>query len=378
MNPRAAVLGGGVLVLLAAAGGLGWHFLAAAPSPDSPETASAALPVPPVPPRLVEGARYEQCLAMLPDDPRGAEAFAEAWTDGGDGATHCKALAEVALGEVNAGADHLERLAAASKAPPAARAAVYEQAVQAWLMAANPTRALAAATAALALTADDADLLIDRAVAAASLNRFDTALDDLSRALDADPRRSEALVLRAAAWRHLGFLELALADVDRALAIDAENAEAMLERGILRQRRDDPAGAREDWQRAIMLAPDTPTADLAEQNLALLEAGRRGEPAPSRRLRPHPLAHDPPPFQALRRPHRLDVIEPGKRHRARRQGHPGQLRGGVDVHIRRASARLIRRPDANEAHRRPGPRIVAPHRHLASRAACDPLSLAAG
>jgi regulator of sirC expression with transglutaminase-like and TPR domain len=47
----------------------------------------------------------------------------------------------------------------------------------------------------------------------------------------------------------------------------------LLERGILRQRRNDDEGARADWQRAISLAPDTATADLAEQNLALLEAG---------------------------------------------------------------------------------------------------------
>jgi regulator of sirC expression with transglutaminase-like and TPR domain len=81
------------------------------------------------------------------------------------------------------------------------------------------------------------------------------------------------LVLRAATWRHLGHLGLAQDDIDRAIAIDPENAEAMLERGILRQRHDDPAGARDDWERAIVLAPDSPTADLAEQNLALLEAG---------------------------------------------------------------------------------------------------------
>ena len=108
---------------------------------------------------------------------------------------------------------------------------------------------------------------------AAALNRFEDALDDLTHALDVDPGRAEALVLRAAAWRHIGQLDLAQDDVDRAIAIDPENAEAMLERGILRQRHHDVAGARGDWRRAIELAPDSATADLAEQNLALLEAG---------------------------------------------------------------------------------------------------------
>ena len=49
--------------------------------------------------------------------------------------------------------------------------------------------------------------------------------------------------------------------------------EALLERGILRQRRGDSAGARADWQRASDLAPDTATGDLAEQNMQLLAAG---------------------------------------------------------------------------------------------------------
>ena len=105
------------------------------------------------------------------------------------------------------------------------------------------------------------------------LNRFKDALDDLTHVLEIDPVRAEALVLRAAAWRHLGQLGLAQDDVDRAVAIDPENAEALLERGILRQRRNDMEGARGDWQRAIELAPDSATADLAEQNLALLAAG---------------------------------------------------------------------------------------------------------
>lgn len=105
------------------------------------------------------------------------------------------------------------------------------------------------------------------------LNRFEDAEDDLTRALDADPRRAETLVLRASAWRHLGQLDLAQDDIDRSIAIDPENAEALLERGILRERRNDWDGARRDWEQAIILAPNSATADLAEQNLALLEAG---------------------------------------------------------------------------------------------------------
>ena len=91
--------------------------------------------------------------------------------------------------------------------------------------------------------------------------------------LERDPHRPDALVLRAAALRHLQHLDLAQGDVERALALDPDDAEALLERGILRQHRDDAPGARGDWERAITLAPDSGTADLAQQNLALLDAG---------------------------------------------------------------------------------------------------------
>jgi tetratricopeptide (TPR) repeat protein len=236
---------------------------------------SGRMPVPPVPPRIAQGQDYERCLAMLSNDAAGANAFADAWeaTGGGEGAMHCQALAQIALGHTETGADMLEKLAGASTAPPLARASLYSQAVQSWLMSGDPARAYGDATMAIALSPDDADLLVDRSIAAATMERYMDAIDDLNCALELDPRRAEAFVFRAAAWRHENRLDLARADVDRAIAIDPENAEALLERGILRERHGDRGGARADWEQAIALAPDTATADLAQQNLALLEAG---------------------------------------------------------------------------------------------------------
>ena len=233
------------------------------------------LPIPPVPPRIAEGADYERCLGMLTTDPTGAASFALAWeaTGGGDGATHCLALSQIALGEPASGAAMLEQLAAGSRGSEVARAAIYGQATQAYLMAGDGMHAFGTATLALALSPDDPDLLIEGATAAAALGRYQDAIDDLTHALDIDARRGDALTERASAWRHLEQLGLAQDDVDRAIAIDPDNPEALLERGIIRQRQNDPAGARTDWERAVTLAPDTPTADLAQQNLALLEAG---------------------------------------------------------------------------------------------------------
>lgn len=272
MKSSVAALGGAALLIAAG-------FFAGAATPVSAQRESAApseaLPVPPVPPRIAEGADYERCLAMLSTDPSGANAFADAWeaTGGGEGAMHCHALAQIALGNPGTGADMLEKLASASSAPALARASLYGQAVQAWLMADDPARAYGAATLALVLSPNDPEVLIDRSVAAATMERYMDAIDDLNRALDLDPRRTDALVFRAAAWRHEDRLDRARNDIDRAIAIDPDNPEALLERGILRERQGDRTGARADWERAITLSPDTATADLAQQNLALLEAG---------------------------------------------------------------------------------------------------------
>jgi tetratricopeptide (TPR) repeat protein len=241
----------------------------------TPPGAGAALPVPPVPPRIARGPDYDRCLAMLYDDPQGASAFADSWASsgGGDGATQCRALAQIELGNVEAGAEMLETLADTAKAPDLARASVFGQAVQAWMMANKPNRAFDAATLALALSPNDADLLIDRAVAEGNIERYRDAIDDLDHALAIDPRRAEAFVLRASAWRHLNNLNVAASDIEHALVINPDSAEGLLERGILRQLTGNRDGAREDWKRAMTLDPDSTTADLAEQDLALLDAG---------------------------------------------------------------------------------------------------------
>ena len=269
-------VGGGVLAMLAAMGGGSNrdHKLIPASKAESLQgAAKQGLP------RIAQGEDYDRCLGMLSTDPQGAYAFADAWeaTGGGDGATHCRALAEITLGAPEKGAEMMEKLANASQGQAAARAGLYGQADQAWLMAGEPSRAFGAATLALSLSPDDPGLLIDRSIASASLERYDEAVDDLTRALDLDPHRVDALVFRGAAWRHLNQMGLAQDDINRAFALDSENADVLLERGILRQRRGDRDGARRDWEHAIALAPSNATGDLAQQNLSLLEAG------PSRR-----------------------------------------------------------------------------------------------
>lgn len=244
----------------------------AAPAPGS------TLPLPPEPPRVAEGPEYEACLTLLRTEPEDAIAMAEALEQRGiavEGARHCMALALLAAGEPERAAPRLERLASSSSAGALARAATYAQASQAWTMAGEPGRAYAASTLALTLSPEDPALLVDRALAAASLGRYDEALLDLDHALKLEPGRADTLTFRAAALRHLDRQADAMQAIEEALKIAPDTPEALLERGILKQLKGDTAGARRDWQATIASAPDSAAADLARQNLALNEAGPR-------------------------------------------------------------------------------------------------------
>ena len=275
MNTRAILYGLGALALLVAVGTAGWIAGGEGGSADPAIQDAIALPIPPLPPRFGASERYDRCLAEVSDDPAKAAITASAWMrESQDPAgPHCLALAQLGIGQPAAAAALFERLAARPDLATPVRAAMFDQASQAWLLAQQPDAAYRAAREAVALAPDNPDLWVGRAVAALARTQYQLAVDDLGNAFARDPSRADILVRRAAALRMLDRPDAALADIERALTADPDNAEALLERGILRQRRNDPAGARADWERAILLAADSQTADLAIQDLALLEAG---------------------------------------------------------------------------------------------------------
>ncbi len=248
--------------------------LPARPTADD-DAPNEEIPLPPAAPRIAGGPEYEACLDQLATDPAAARHLAATWSaqGGGLGAAHCGALAAIALGHPADGAAALDRLAHSSTADAAARATVYLQADQAWMLAADPAQAAASATAALALTPDDPDALIDRAHARTGQSRVQDAITDLDAALEIEPKRDDAIIQRAGDLRRLDQLAAAAADVDRVLTRDPDDPDALLERGVIRQRQGNLAGARSDWEQASALAPDTATGDMARQDLDLLEAG---------------------------------------------------------------------------------------------------------
>jgi tetratricopeptide (TPR) repeat protein len=268
MTPFRLLLIGAVLLIVAAGGGAWWWLSG---TPDAEEQ----LPTPPDPPRLVDAPEYEQCLQMVDADPQGARGFSDTWAmqGGGEAAQHCAALAMLSLGEAERAAEALERIAARSQAGIAARAAIFGQSGEAWIAAGRPQRAHAALSLALALTPADAELLTERAMASLALDRPAEALTDVDQVVAVEPAFAEAWVIRASALRRLERLAPAAESVVQALRLEPENVEALLERGIIRQAQGDAAGARADWERVIELAPDGAAADLAAQNMALIEAG---------------------------------------------------------------------------------------------------------
>jgi tetratricopeptide (TPR) repeat protein len=253
--------------------------MSAAPSPKPPAAAYVPqqhAPGGPPAPRsaAADEATYERCMKMAGSDPAAARDLAEHWQGRGGAhpADHCYAIALVGLKQYKEGAARLEDLAKAmAHAPDSLRAEVLDQAAQAWLLAGDASRAFAADTAALNITPNDPDILVDRAEAAGSEGWFDKAAADLDRVLKTDPNRVDALVYRASANRELGKLDLALSDADRAVKLAPNSVAALLERGDVLRLKGDLDGARRDWVRVSELAPDSTAASDARTNIERLE-----------------------------------------------------------------------------------------------------------
>lgn len=218
---------------------------------------------------------YQYCLDAARRAPKDGLARAEDWRNDGGGfpAEHCAAVALFGLKRFAEAATRFEALAGAMmKERPPLRAGAMEQAGQAWLLAGDPGKALAAFDAALRFTPTDPELFIDRARADAEIKDFKTAVADLDSALALAPQSADALIYRASAYRQLDELDLAQADVEAALKAVPDDVAGLLERGNIRRLAGDRVGASADWHQVEKLAPNSPAAAAAKDNLARLAA----------------------------------------------------------------------------------------------------------
>lgn len=225
---------------------------------------------------LDHAAEYDACMKLARQEPQAAEDSARTWLDRGGGtpAKHCIAVALIGQQRYAEAAEKLEELAAEMQDPrPELQSEMLAQAGQAWMLAGNSGRALAAQTEGLSHQPENIELLIDRAIAYATREQFWEAVDDLEKAYELDPERTDVLVLRASAYRRLDAVELALDDLNRALEIDPSNPEGLLERGIVHRLRGNDEAARQDWRKIVESVPGTPAAEIAQRNLDKLENG---------------------------------------------------------------------------------------------------------
>jgi len=219
--------------------------------------------------------RYDRCIALTKRDAATAIDQASGWYKAGGGAAalHCESLGLVALKRYPEAAEKLAQAAheGAVGSPPE-RAALMDQAGNAWLLAEKPDRADTAFSAALAFSPQDEDVLADRARARGLRKDWAGAEADLSAVLSLDPNRADALVLRASALHAEGRKTDARADIDHALEVDPDYPEALLERGNMKFESGDSAGARADWQQVVSGAPGTDAAATAEVRLQAVSA----------------------------------------------------------------------------------------------------------
>ena len=220
-------------------------------------------------------AEHDLCVEMARKDPNAALDRATQWSKKGGGfpADHCAAMALFEMDRYREAAEAFDKLAKSmTKEAPAARARIYDQAGQSWLVGDDPARAKADFDAAINLVRTDPDLLIDRAEASAATKQYWNAIDDLNHASDLAPQQADIYVYRAAAYRAVEALDLALEDAEHNLKLAPDNPVGLLERGNIRRLKGDITGARQDWISVAKQVPGSQLASAAQSNLAHLGA----------------------------------------------------------------------------------------------------------
>ncbi|MGB8602822.1 MAG: hypothetical protein WCD42_11575 [Rhizomicrobium sp.] len=196
---------------------------------------------------------YNGCIRLTQKNPKQALVEASQWQAGGGAApaTHCLALAMIALKRYGDAASRLDSLSKGKGIGASdERAALADQAGNAWLLAGQPRKAVASFTTALSLTPNDVEMHAGRARARALVKDWYGAEADLSAAILIDQDRADLLSLRASARRALGHKTDAASDILRALTLYPDYPAALVERGSMKYEAGDRVGARKDWQKA--------------------------------------------------------------------------------------------------------------------------------
>ncbi|MEX0693324.1 MAG: tetratricopeptide repeat protein [Rhodospirillales bacterium] len=216
---------------------------------------------------------YARCMAIAPSDPNDAFELATAWKGlgGGDAAEHCASVALLYAGQTEFAARRLEVLAENIVAEPEFKGQILAQAGQAWLLFGDAARAEAALSEAVKLLRGRPEVLIDRAQARAAMSDYKGAVEDLTNAISADPKRVDAYTFRGSAYRYLEEPGKARADINAALELSPNDPAALLERGILFRLSGNNTSARADWLKVLELDPEGEAGRLAQKNIEKMD-----------------------------------------------------------------------------------------------------------
>ena len=223
---------------------------------------------------------FQACLDQAVDSPEQAIAFAQQWRlDGGSFyARHC-------LGFAYARAERWGPAIVAFEqaAEEAERNGEIAQSARLWAQAGNA--ALAAGDAAKARTSFDAalarglpdgiekgELHLDRARALVALGDVEGARESLDVAIEQAAQDPLAWLLSATLARRTGEMKLAQAHIARAVQLSPDDASVALEEGNIAILTDHQDVAKSAWERAVKLAPASPTGKAAADSLARLAA----------------------------------------------------------------------------------------------------------
>ncbi|MEM6661681.1 MAG: hypothetical protein AAF666_05825 [Pseudomonadota bacterium] len=219
---------------------------------------------------------YDDCLALLAQDPVRAEQEAGDWArfGGGAPARHCYALSLLELGAVGTAIDEL--IGIASEEPDLEkpeRAAMLVQAGELLLDENDDLTAQVVAEQAVQLDPNSRDGFGLRGALKLRAGEPRAALRDLNIALEGGRVNARFLSLRSAAKRRLGRLIAARDDSIYATEVAPDSARVWLERGRVETALDDKPSARQSFLRAIDLSRGQELEALAQLALQRMEAG---------------------------------------------------------------------------------------------------------
>jgi tetratricopeptide (TPR) repeat protein len=116
-----------------------------------------------------------------------------------------------------------------------------------------------------------AQILSKRAELHALAFNFDSAIADITEAIELDPQNAVYFKQRGDHIFLIYEWDRVLADYDQALALDPAYADAYFARGVLYYTQGPRPSALEDFERFVLLAPDDPRVPEAEEYIASIE-----------------------------------------------------------------------------------------------------------